>query len=55
MKNATLFSFLLIVVSTSLFTRCTPENLDYVSTAKEILPQGKWSVDYYFSGQDKTA
>ena len=54
MKNRVLFSFLLIVISTSCF-RCTPERLDDIGTAKEIMPRGPWSIDYYFAGQDKTA
>jgi hypothetical protein len=54
MKNAKLFSYLLIVASTSFFARCTPERLDDFGTAKEIISNGQWSVDYYYAGQDKT-
>jgi hypothetical protein len=55
MKNAKFFSYLLIVVFTSLFVRCTPENLDYGSGTKEMITGKQWSVDYYFAGQDRTA
>jgi hypothetical protein len=54
MKNVKLAVSLLILASTSFFTSCTPENLDYISTTKEIISKGQWSVDYYYSGQDKT-
>lgn len=54
MKNPKSFSLLLFVICSALFTRCTPENLDYISTAKETISRGQWSVEYYFAGQDKT-
>jgi hypothetical protein len=55
MKSARLATFILIVISTSIFTRCTREPLDYISTTKEFISQGNWKVDYYYAGQDKTA
>jgi hypothetical protein len=55
MKNVKLFAQLLIIVSASLFASCSPENLNDVSSPKQILSKGQWSVDYYFSGQDKTS
>jgi len=55
MKNVKLFAQLLIIVSTSFFASCSPENLNDLSTPKEIISKGQWSVDYYFSGQDKTS
>jgi len=54
MKNVKLFAQLLIIVS-ALFASCSPENLNDVSSPKQILSKGQWSVDYYFSGQDKTS
>jgi hypothetical protein len=54
MKNAKLFSYLLLFVS-SFFVGCTTENLDHASTAREIISKGRWSVDYCFAGQDQTA
>ena len=54
MKAVKLFAYLLVVISTSLFTRCTPENLNYGSTTKEALIKSQWSVDYFFSGRDLT-
>ena len=55
MKNAKLFSCLLIIISTSFFVRCTLEKIDDAGTTKEIITRAQWSVDYYFAGQDKTA
>lgn len=55
MKTAKFFAYLFVVVSTSLFVSCTPENLDYGSTAREAITGKQWSIDYYFAGQDKTA
>lgn len=55
MKNRTVFSYLLIILSTFIFTRCTPENVDYRSSAREFISAGQWSIDYYFDGQDKTS
>ena len=52
MKNVRVLALLTAVVF--LFIRCTPDQ-DYISNTKEIISQGKWSVDYYFSGQNKTA
>jgi hypothetical protein len=46
---------LLIIISTSFFVRCTPENLNYGSTTKETITKAQWSVDYFFAGQDLTA
>jgi hypothetical protein len=55
MKNATFFSYLLVIISTSFFSSCTQESIDYISSPKEIITTAQWSVDYYFAGQDKTA
>lgn len=44
---------LLFIVSL-LFVNCTPD-MPYASTTKEVITQGKWSIDYYYAGQDKTA
>jgi hypothetical protein len=55
MKNAKFFTYLLIIISTSLFVRCTPESLDYGSTTKEAITGKQWSVNYYFAEQDRTA
>jgi hypothetical protein len=55
MKATKFFAYLLIVFSTSLFTNCTRENIDYGSTTKETITKAQWSVDYFFAGQDMTA
>jgi hypothetical protein len=54
MKNLKFFSYLFIILSTSFFTSCTRESIDYTSTAREIIATGEWSVDYYYAGRDKT-
>ncbi|HWJ90587.1 MAG TPA: hypothetical protein VNR87_05720, partial [Flavisolibacter sp.] len=33
---------------------CSPK-LEDISTTKEVISQGQWSVSYYFNGQDHTA
>src|SRR5438270_10926637 len=55
MKTAKLPAFVLLFISTLLLIHCTPARQDYATTAKEIISQGKWSVDYYFAGQNKTS
>lgn len=55
MKAVKFFAYLLIVFSTSLFTNCTRDNIDYGSTTKETITKAQWSVDYFFAGQDVTA
>jgi hypothetical protein len=55
MKNAMFFSYLLVIISTSIITGCGKESIDYTDTPKEIISSGFWSVEYYFSGQDKTS
>lgn len=55
MKNLKFFAYLLVVISTSLFTNCTRDNIDYGSTTKETITKSQWSVDYFFAGQDVTA
>jgi hypothetical protein len=54
MKNLKLFTAILVVLITIPFTNCTPEQ-DFGLSSKEIISQGKWSVDYYYAGQNKTA
>jgi hypothetical protein len=54
MKNAKLFSYFFLIIS-SLFSGCTTESLDYTSTAREMISQGKWTVDYCFADQDQTS
>lgn len=53
MKNAKFFASLFLLISIA-FISCTPDQ-NYINTTKEIITQGKWSVDYYFAGQNKTA
>ena len=54
MKSSKFFVGLLLLFSSMAFVRCTPDQ--YVSdSTKDVLSTGKWSVDYYYAGQDKTA
>lgn len=55
MKAVKFFAYLFVLISTSFFNSCTPENLDYGSTTKETITKTSWSVDYFFDGQDVTA
>jgi hypothetical protein len=55
MKNLRLISYLLVVVSTSFFTSCTKESVNYSGSTKQVITGSSWSIDYYFAGQDKTA
>ena len=55
MKTVKFFAFLFVIISTSSFFSCTPENLDYGTHTKEMITGKQWLVDYYFEGQDKTA
>jgi hypothetical protein len=55
MKNHSLSLSVILLLVSIMFFRCTPGDMDYSSTAKEIITKGEWSVDYYFAGQDKTA
>lgn len=55
MKNYSFLIGLSALISTFLFTACTPEDIDYSSTTREIISKGNWTVDYFYSGQDKTA
>ena len=55
MKNAKFISYLLVIVSTSFFTSCSKESIDYPGSTKQVIAGSSWSIDYYFAGQDKTA
>ncbi|MFL5738721.1 MAG: hypothetical protein ACJ75B_00780 [Flavisolibacter sp.] len=53
MKTLKLTSGLALILSLAFLSNCSPK-LEDVSTTKEVLTQGKWSVNYYFNGQDRT-
>lgn len=55
MKNYSSLMGLLAFFSSILFIACTPEDIDYSTTTREIITEGNWKVDYYYSGQDKTS
>jgi hypothetical protein len=55
MKNASLSLILLLSITSLLFVNCTKDELQSLSTTRELLIHGTWDVDYYFAGQDKTA
>ena len=55
MKNLNRALSLLLLSATLFFTSCTKDqNENFQSTTKEFISAGKWSVDYYFAGSDKT-
>jgi hypothetical protein len=55
MKNAKLFSHVLIITSVCFIAGCTRENISYGDTTREAITRAQWSIDYYFAGQDRTA
>ena len=52
MKIQRRFTVLLLLSASILFTNCTKG--DFGQSAKEIISNGKWSVAYFYTGQDKT-
>ena len=54
MKNEKFFYFFIIATLSSFLSSCTQENISYGDTAREAITKSQWSIDYYFSGQDKT-
>jgi hypothetical protein len=54
MKSAQLFASLLLIVCSLSFFSCSKQEAIATET-KDILTQGQWKVDYYFSDQDRTA
>jgi hypothetical protein len=55
MKSFKTTGLILFLIISILCIRCTPNQQDYSRTTREIISTGKWSIDYYFSGQDKTS
>ena len=55
MKNLKFISYLLVIVSTSFFSSCSRESVDYPGSTKQVIAGSSFSIDYYFAGQDKTA
>ena len=53
MKSAFLIATLWVISLASL-QGCTPDH-DSIGTSAEVVVTGKWTVDYYFDGQDQTA
>ena len=53
MKSAKFFASLLLLVCSLSFFSCTKQS-DLLTDTKDILVQGQWKVDYYFSDQDHT-
>lgn len=54
MKITTFFAGFLLIFSSFLFTRCTADR-DFVSTPREILSQGSWSVASLSTGGAPTS
>jgi len=54
MKSSKTLVGLLLFFTSIAFSNCTPDQ-DYSSSTKDFLSQNKWTVDYFFAGQDKTA
>jgi len=54
MKSTQLAVSAILLFTSLFFVRCSPD-LPYVSTTKEVITQGTWSIDYYYYGADRTA
>ena len=55
MKTRKHFAFLILLCTSLFFIRCTPSRQDYLSSTKEIISTGKWTVNYFYSGQNQTS
>jgi hypothetical protein len=55
MKNRKHLAFLLLVCTSLFFINCTPSKQEYLSSTKEIISTGKWTVNYFYSGQNQTS
>ncbi|MEO6070576.1 MAG: hypothetical protein ABIN57_00290 [Chitinophagaceae bacterium] len=53
MKYPKTLAAMLLLCSSLIFGSCSP-NFDYLSTTKEIISQGNWSVGYFYADTDKT-
>jgi hypothetical protein len=53
MKITNLLAGTLLSLSTLLFTNCTADR-DFVSTPREILSEGSWSISSLYASGDKT-
>ncbi|MFN2439881.1 MAG: hypothetical protein ABR503_11830 [Chitinophagaceae bacterium] len=54
MKNSKIFLAIALLFSSLFFINCTPDN-DRLMETQEIITRGNWSINYYYSDQDKTA
>lgn len=53
MKVTTFLAGILLLISSTLFTHCTAER-DFVSTPREIIAQGSWSVKSLHTGSGQS-
>jgi hypothetical protein len=55
MKSSKSLVGLLLLFSAITFSRCTADQGYSTTSTKDFLSLNKWTVDYFFAGQDKTA
>ena len=56
MRTIKLSVSFLVLLTALVFTNCTKDHQEnYKETTREIITEGKWSVDYFFAGQDITS
>lgn len=55
MKTRKPFAFFLLACTTLFFISCTPSRQEYLSSTKEIISTGKWTVNYFYTGQNQTS
>lgn len=53
MKTSNKLVAVMLLCASFFFTNCTPKE-DNLSTPKEILTRGNWTVEYYFNGSNHT-
>lgn len=55
MKTRKHFAFFLSVCVCIFLSSCTPSRQEYLSSTKEIISTGKWTIQYFYSGQNQTS
>ena len=54
MKKPKPFFAAFLLLSSLVFTRCSSDKTDLVSSTGEVLIKNIWTVDYYYNNQDMT-
>jgi hypothetical protein len=54
MKKPKPFFHAFLLLSILIFTRCSSDKTDFISSTGEVLVRNIWTVDYYYNNQDMT-